>query len=119
MARAPRSTTSCEWSLEPYLSAGPHRIRIEGAALRCGPKAATSLALVLHELATNAAKYGALSEPEGALEVSWTVEDGHRHPDLDGRQGGPAVKEPADQEGLRVPAGPSGRHGAARRKHRA
>ena len=59
--------------LEPYVLPEPDRIRVDGPALRLGPKAATSLALVLHELATNAAKYGALPAPEGVLEVIWQV----------------------------------------------
>lgn len=39
-------------------------------------KLAVSLALIFHELATNAGKYGAFSSPRGFLQVSWTVDDG-------------------------------------------
>jgi two-component sensor histidine kinase len=55
--------------------------------------------VVLHELAANAAKYGALSTSEGALEVSWTVQDNHVH--LTWREtGGPALEGPPAQKGF-------------------
>ncbi len=41
-----------------------------------GPKAVTSLALLLHESATNAAKYGALSELSGSIHIDWGVQEG-------------------------------------------
>ncbi|GJD47398.1 hypothetical protein OPKNFCMD_0104 [Methylobacterium crusticola] len=49
----------------------PDRFRIAGPALSLGPRAALTLALMLHELGTNAAKYGALSSPHGHVAVSW------------------------------------------------
>lgn len=48
------------------------RVKIEGTSLPLGPKAALTLSLIVHELATNAGKYGALSVPEGVVEVKWT-----------------------------------------------
>jgi PAS domain S-box-containing protein len=54
------------------------RIRIEGPHLHVGPRAATSIALIVHELLTNALKYGALSRDEGAISVAW------RHSTLEG-----------------------------------
>jgi PAS domain S-box-containing protein len=60
--------------LDPYAeSGGGSRLRLEGPPVIVGANTVTSLALVLHELATNAAKYGCLSEPEGRLAISWTV----------------------------------------------
>jgi PAS domain S-box-containing protein len=61
--------------LGPYAS---HlgRVVIEGDAVALTPRAALTLSMVVHELATNAAKYGALSAPEGRLHVRWTVERG-------------------------------------------
>lgn len=49
------------------------RVSVSGPAILLGPTAATSLALVFHELATNAAKYGALSGEAGTLRVEWVV----------------------------------------------
>jgi two-component sensor histidine kinase len=61
--------------LEPYRQTGQNRIIIEGPSVLVGSNTTTSLALVLHELATNAAKYGCLSSPEGELAIRWTVRD--------------------------------------------
>jgi PAS domain S-box-containing protein len=54
----------------PYDHAG--RVRTSGPKARVAPKVAIALAMGLHELATNAAKYGALSVPEGRIELSWS-----------------------------------------------
>ncbi|TNC49551.1 PAS domain S-box protein [Rubellimicrobium rubrum] len=85
--------------VEPYLEAGADRVRVDGPALRAGPKAATSLALVLHELATNAAKYGALSNPEGSLEVTWGVQDDALILTWQ-EQGGPTITSPPVRKGF-------------------
>jgi len=54
----------------------PGRISIRGGNLRVGPSAALSLALAIHELGTNAVKYGALSTPAGQVAIDWDrIED--------------------------------------------
>ncbi|WP_442756179.1 response regulator [Methylocystis sp. JAN1] len=59
--------------LAPF--ADKDRIAVNGDAVSISPTAAQSLALVLHELATNAAKYGALKDPHGKLSVAWDLRD--------------------------------------------
>lgn len=59
-----------EVQLEPFRPSG-ERVTIEGRALRLSNQAAQTLGLALHELATNAAKYGAFASNEGTLQISW------------------------------------------------
>jgi two-component system CheB/CheR fusion protein len=73
------------------------RVRLAGPDVTLSPILATSLGLVLHELATNAAKYGALSVPKGVVEFSWEAvgEDGQRRVLLTWKErGGPPVTAP-------------------------
>ncbi len=60
-----------ETVLQPFAAMEPGRLTLDGPDLRVGPLAAPPLALVLHELATNAAKYGSLARPEGRLLLVW------------------------------------------------
>ncbi|WP_428924630.1 HWE histidine kinase domain-containing protein [Marinibacterium sp. SX1] len=62
--------------LEPHLDREIERVTIDGPNLILGQKAVTYLALVFHELATNAAKYGALADAEGRLTVTWRLDGG-------------------------------------------
>jgi PAS domain S-box-containing protein len=60
--------------LAPYRSTEPERMIVTGAAITLPPAAALALNLVLHELTTNAVKYGSLSMPAGRIEVDWRLE---------------------------------------------
>jgi PAS domain S-box-containing protein len=60
------------------------RIRLSGPPLLLEPQQALNVGLILHELATNARKYGALATPEGRINVNWTVnQNGARSLDLE------------------------------------
>ena len=66
--------------------------------MRLSPNAAVTLNMAFHELATNAAKYGALSTAEGRLEVCWTVDRTVEPPAVElfwNEHGGPPVAPPA------------------------
>ena len=67
-----------EEELAPFSDGTTQQATYEGPPVLLRPSAAQSLALVLHELATNAAKYGALSAADGKLDVRWTVSDDPR-----------------------------------------
>lgn len=58
--------------LAAYRSGASGRVRVSGPVVALAPAAAQAFAMVLHELATNAVKYGALSEPGGGVAVEWT-----------------------------------------------
>jgi PAS domain S-box-containing protein len=60
--------------LAAYMSDDPERLRLQGDPLALPPGLATPFGLVLHELATNAAKYGAFSVPSGKVLLSWSTE---------------------------------------------
>jgi two-component sensor histidine kinase len=77
--------------LNPYEAT---RISVEGPVVLLPPKLAMTMALLFHELATNAAKYGALSSSAGQVAISWTLSDGRLN--LEWREsGGPLVNTPA------------------------
>ena len=54
---------------------GPERISLRGPSIKLSAKATVALGMTIHELATNAAKYGALASPEGRLDVRWSRTD--------------------------------------------
>jgi two-component sensor histidine kinase len=58
-------------SIAPYLSGSSEQTALRGEDVTLKPRAALTLAMVFHELTTNAAKYGALSVPNGCLRISW------------------------------------------------
>lgn len=80
--------------LAPYGAGESSRITIDGPDLRLNPKAALALGMAVHELATNAAKYGALSCESGSVGITWNDEDGRLRLRWEER-GGPPVKPPS------------------------
>ena len=85
--------------LEPYAAKDSARLRISGPDnIRLAPGAAVMMSMVLHELATNAAKYGALANGAGRILINWTANGGKlclRWKEI----GGPPVL-PADRKGF-------------------
>jgi PAS domain S-box-containing protein len=80
--------------LSPFAARGSGRVSIAGPAIKLRPEAAQALALVIHELATNAAKYGALSGEAGQVEIEWSMAAASGEPRLCihwRERGGPAV----------------------------
>ncbi len=85
-------------AMSPFQSTGRSRIRCRGPAARLPPNVALALAMALQELATNAVKYGALSDEAGEVDVSWQVERRRDAPHLLLRweeRGGPPVAAPS------------------------
>jgi PAS domain S-box-containing protein len=80
--------------LAPYRKGDGTRVVVEGPALVLEPSTAQTIAMVFHELTTNAVKYGALSVNDGRIEVSWTAPDSGRLVLRWTETGGPAVTPP-------------------------
>jgi PAS domain S-box-containing protein len=83
-----------EYELSPY---SREQIALDGPDVPLGPREALSLGMVIHELATNAAKYGALSVPTGCVRVTWSVREAESALSLTldwSEQRGPAVQPP-------------------------
>jgi PAS domain S-box-containing protein len=83
--------------LAPYVGEGKMRARIDGPQVMLEPTTAQGIGVTLHELVTNAAKYGALSTPKGQVALSWI-----RAPDKQiilrwSESGGPVVNKPTHQ----------------------
>jgi PAS domain S-box-containing protein len=90
-------STIASQELTPYSKESEARVCIDGPQVLLKPEIAQAIAVILHELATNAAKYGALSTANGHIELTWSHE-------ADGRlvlrwreMGGPEVQMPTRQ----------------------
>lgn len=79
-----------------WLGADSGRIALSGSDIQVSAEAAMSLSLIVHELATNAVKYGALSLETGQVLVSWYHDD-RRFQFVWQERGGPAVEQPAQK----------------------
>jgi light-regulated signal transduction histidine kinase (bacteriophytochrome) len=106
LARAHDQITSLNWApvalkslveseAGAYLGARAGRIRLDGPEVALDPKAFSTLALVVHEMMTNSAKYGALADSTGQVEVQWSLDQGSRLIIEWKESGGPPVKPPA------------------------
>jgi PAS domain S-box-containing protein len=83
--------------LAPYSETDETRVQIDGPQVLLEPNAAQAIAVALHELATNAAKYGALSVAKGQVDLKWSHEADERLILRWTEIGGPAVQAPARQ----------------------
>ena len=90
-------STAARQELAPYSKEAEARVRIDGPQVLLKPDIAQTIAVILHELATNATKYGALSTAEGQVDLRWSHQ-------ADGRlilrwteTGGPEVQTPTRQ----------------------
>jgi two-component sensor histidine kinase/FixJ family two-component response regulator len=80
---------------EPYDSKGSGRFSIEGPDIGITSGAVIALAMTFNELCTNTTKFGALSVPDGRVDISWKIDDQTQRLRLIWREtGGPTVKEP-------------------------
>jgi light-regulated signal transduction histidine kinase (bacteriophytochrome) len=106
LARAHDQITSLNWApvalkslveseAGAYLGSRAGRIRLDGPDIALDPKAFATLALVVHEMMTNSAKYGALADSTGQVEVVWKVDRGSSLVIEWKESGGPPVQPPS------------------------
>lgn len=79
----------------PYVIQGEHRLAVLGPDVQLPPDHALGLGIILHELATNAGRFGALSTDAGRVRIAWAVEDGEVSLTWS-ESGGPAVRKPRE-----------------------
>ncbi|HVU43683.1 MAG TPA: HWE histidine kinase domain-containing protein [Xanthobacteraceae bacterium] len=106
LARAHDQITSLSWApvalrslgeseAGAYLGSRAGRVHMGGPDVALDPKAFATLALVVHEMMTNSAKYGALADSAGQVEVAWRLDQGGRLIIEWTESGGPPVKPPS------------------------
>jgi PAS domain S-box-containing protein len=84
-----------ERALQPFFSGSAERVCLRGPEVWLQPGPALTMALVFHELATNAVKYGALSSDRGRVDLSWTFDEADERLSLTwAESGGPPVAPP-------------------------
>lgn len=84
----------------PHAAPGTRRYSLQGSGVSIGSNSVTSLALVLHEFATNAAKYGALSTPDGWVAIDWSNDEGSELRLTWRERGGPPIAGPPTADGF-------------------
>jgi PAS domain S-box-containing protein len=89
-------TRLVEEEFAPYRAAGNERVSAQGPIILLPPATAQTIALALHELATNAAKYGALSVGSGRVKLTWRTKTGQLQLAW-AEQGGPKITSPSRQ----------------------
>ncbi|MBX7460425.1 PAS domain-containing protein [Qipengyuania huizhouensis] len=90
--------TIVEGSLEAAAGFDSARYSLDGPSVVLAPQAAVALSMIVHELSTNALKYGALSNDEGFVDITWNTENTGKEKSLiiDWQEhGGPVVDEPS------------------------
>jgi two-component sensor histidine kinase len=83
--------------LRPYVINNPERVKMSGPRVPLPPRAAVVLSMIVHEIATNAAKYGALSNDNGTVGIDWEILNDSVGPELRliwTESGGPPVTAP-------------------------
>jgi PAS domain S-box-containing protein len=90
-------STIATQELAPYSENDKTRVHIDGPQILLEPEAAQAIAITLHELATNAAKYGALSAADGRVHLQWSDEPNGQLRLRWAETGGPAVQKPTRQ----------------------
>ena len=86
--------------LQPYLISNPERVRMSGPSVPLSPRLAVVLSMIVHEMATNAAKYGALSNNTGTVRLDWEIIEENDRPKLRliwTEAGGPPVTAPVNR----------------------
>jgi two-component sensor histidine kinase len=90
-------STVAAQELAPYSKEAETRVRIDGPEVLLKPDIAQVIAMILHELATNAAKYGAISTAHGQIDLKWLHEEDGRLTVRWAELGGPEVQTPSRQ----------------------
>jgi two-component sensor histidine kinase len=83
--------------LQPYVLTDPDRVRMSGPPVTLSPRLAVIISMIVHEIATNAAKYGALSNQTGTVKLDWEIIGSNGRPNLRwiwAESGGPPVSAP-------------------------
>jgi PAS domain S-box-containing protein len=88
-------STIAQQEFAPYSATGEKRVRIDGPQVLLTPDIAQAVAVTLHELATNAVKYGALSTANGHIDLKWSHDEATERLNLRWKEtGGPTVQPP-------------------------